>query len=148
MSLIDKLGRKTLLMIGAAGTAACLGGVAYLFNTNAHSPALLGLLVTYIAFFSVSQGAVIWVYIGEVFPNRVRAKGQSLGSFSHWFMNALISGIFPLMAASSLCSGDQNSAGAFRGGFGTLLGCYRVGKAHLHGLNLIRFGVDRHHVLP
>jgi MFS transporter, SP family, arabinose:H+ symporter len=45
--------------------------------------------------------AVIWVFISEVFPNRVRAKGQSLGSFSHWFMNALISGIFPLVAASS-----------------------------------------------
>ena len=55
----------------------------------------------YIAFFAFSQGAVIWVYISEVFPNTVRAKGQSLGSFSHWFMNALISGIFPLMAASS-----------------------------------------------
>ncbi|MBV9087970.1 MAG: MFS transporter, partial [Acidobacteriaceae bacterium] len=47
------------------------------------------------------QGAVIWVYLSEVFPNVVRAKGQSLGSFSHWFMNALISGIFPMMAASS-----------------------------------------------
>jgi hypothetical protein len=62
---------------------------------------LLWLLIGYIAFFAFSQGAVIWVYISEVFPNTVRAKGQSLGSFSHWFMNALISGIFPLMAASS-----------------------------------------------
>jgi sugar transport protein len=59
------------------------------------------LLIGYIAFFAFSQGAVIWVFISEVFPNRVRAKGQSLGSFSHWFMNALISGIFPLLAASS-----------------------------------------------
>jgi hypothetical protein len=59
------------------------------------------LLIGYIAFFAFSQGAVIWVYISEVFPTRVRAKGQSLGSFSHWFMNALISGIFPLMAVSS-----------------------------------------------
>ncbi|HXJ12521.1 MAG TPA: MFS transporter, partial [Candidatus Limnocylindrales bacterium] len=58
-------------------------------------------LIGYIAFFAFSQGAVIWVFISEVFPNRVRAKGQSLGSFSHWFMNALISGIFPLLAASS-----------------------------------------------
>ena len=62
---------------------------------------LLPLLVGYIAFFAFSQGAVIWVYISEVFPNRVRAHGQSLGSFSHWIMNALISGIFPTMAASS-----------------------------------------------
>jgi hypothetical protein len=62
---------------------------------------LVWLLVGYIASFAFSQGAVIWVYISEVFPNRVRAKGQSLGSFSHWFVNALISGIFPLMAARS-----------------------------------------------
>jgi hypothetical protein len=59
------------------------------------------LLVGYIAFFAFSQGAVIWVYLSEVFPNSVRAKGQSLGTFSHWFMNALISAIFPLMAATS-----------------------------------------------
>jgi len=62
---------------------------------------LVWLLVGFIAFFAFSQGAVIWVYIGEVFPNRVRAKGQSLGTFTHWFVNALISGIFPLMAAKS-----------------------------------------------
>ena len=49
----------------------------------------------------MGQGAVIWVYLGEVFPNAVRAKGQSLGSFSHWIMNFVISLVFPLMAASS-----------------------------------------------
>jgi hypothetical protein len=59
------------------------------------------LLIAYIAFFAFSQGAVIWVFISEVFSQSRRAKGQSLGSFSHWFMNALISGIFPLMVASS-----------------------------------------------
>jgi MFS transporter, SP family, arabinose:H+ symporter len=59
------------------------------------------LLVGYIAFFAFSQGAVIWVFISEVFPNRVRAKGQSLGSFSHWIMNAAISATFPLLAAKS-----------------------------------------------
>jgi SP family arabinose:H+ symporter-like MFS transporter len=57
--------------------------------------------VGYIASFAFSQGAVIWVYLSEVFPNNVRAKGQSLGSFTHWIMNALISGIFPLLAASA-----------------------------------------------
>jgi len=72
-----------------------------IFFTGHHENLLVWLLIGYIAFFAFSQGAVIWVYISEVFPNRVRAKGQSLGSFSHWFMNALISGIFPLMAASS-----------------------------------------------
>ena len=101
MSVIDKIGRKTLLLIGSVGTAACLAGVAIIFFTAAHQNLLLWLLIGYIAFFAFSQGAVIWVYLAEVFPNTVRAKGQSLGSFSHWFMNALISGVFPLMAASS-----------------------------------------------
>jgi sugar porter (SP) family MFS transporter len=101
MSVIDKLGRKTLLLVGSVGTAICLAGVSAVFFTHSHESLLVWLLVGYIAFFAFSQGAVIWVYLSEVFPNSVRAKGQSLGSFSHWFMNALISAIFPLMAASS-----------------------------------------------
>ncbi|HXW17495.1 MAG TPA: sugar porter family MFS transporter, partial [Candidatus Acidoferrales bacterium] len=101
MTVIDKLGRKTLLLIGSVGTAICLSGVAGIFFTGRHHYFLLWLLVAYIAFFAVSQGAVIWVYIGEVFPNRVRNKGQSVGSSSHWIMNAIISGTFPLLAKSS-----------------------------------------------
>lgn len=101
MSVIDKVGRKILLLVGAVGMAACLAGVAAIFFTGQHQSLLLGLLIGYIACFAFSQGAVIWVYLAEVFPNAVRAKGQSLGSFSHWFMNALISGTFPLLAASS-----------------------------------------------
>jgi len=101
MSVIDKVGRKKLLLIGSVGTALCLAGVAAIFLTGRHENLLVWMLVGYIAFFAFSQGAVIWVYISEVFPNRVRAKGQSLGSFSHWIMNALISWTFPLMAASS-----------------------------------------------
>lgn len=101
MSLIDRIGRKTLLLIGAVGTAVCLGGVAAIFLSGRHQDLLVWLLIGYIAFFAFSQGAVIWVYLSEVFPNRVRAKGQSLGSFSHWVMNALISFIFPTMAAAS-----------------------------------------------
>jgi MFS family permease len=101
MSIIDRVGRRTLLLIGSVGTALCLAGVAYIFTAHKHEELLVWLLVGYIAFFAFSQGAVIWVYISEVFPNRVRAKGQSLGSFSHWAMNAFISGIFPYMAASS-----------------------------------------------
>jgi hypothetical protein len=58
-------------------------------------------LVAFIAFFAFSQGTVIWVYISEIFPNRVRARGQSLGSATHWIMNAIISGAFPLVAARS-----------------------------------------------
>ena len=101
MALIDKLGRKTLLLIGAVGTAVCQGLVAVVFFTHRHLDALVWLLVVYIAFFAVSQGAVIWVYISEVFPSLVRSKGQSLGSSSHWIMNAIIAQIFPLLAARS-----------------------------------------------
>jgi sugar porter (SP) family MFS transporter len=101
MSVIDKVGRKKLLLVGSVGTALCLAGVAAIFLTGRRENLLVWMLIGYIAFFAFSQGAVIWVYISEVFPNRVRAKGQSLGSFSHWIMNALISWTFPLMAASS-----------------------------------------------
>jgi sugar porter (SP) family MFS transporter len=101
MSLIDKLGRKTLLLIGSVGMTFCLAGVAAVFFTHTHAETLVWLLVGYIGFFSVSQGAVIWVYIAEVFPNRVRSKGQSLGSSAHWVMNAIISLIFPVLAKYS-----------------------------------------------
>src|SRR3989475_5552945 len=101
MSVIDKLGRKPLLLIGSVGTAASLAGVAAIFFTGRHENLLVWMLIGFIASFGFSQGAVIWVYISEVFPNQVRAKGQSLGTLTHWLMNALISGIFPLMAASS-----------------------------------------------
>ncbi|HEY1807707.1 MAG TPA: sugar porter family MFS transporter [Acidobacteriaceae bacterium] len=101
MSVIDKLGRKSLLLIGSVGTALCLAGVAAIFTANSHQADLVWLLVGFIFFFSISQGAVIWVYISEVFPTRVRSKGQSLGSSSHWVMNAVISGLFPLVAKHS-----------------------------------------------
>jgi len=101
MSLIDKVGRKTLLMIGAMGMALSLAGVACIFATGTHKGWLLWLLMGFITSFAVSQGAVIWVYIAEVFPTRVRSKGQSLGSSSHWVMNALIAQTFPLIAARS-----------------------------------------------
>ena len=100
MSLIDKLGRKTLLLVGAAGTAGCLAAVSWLFSTNSHSGALVWLFITYIAFFALSQGAVIWVYIGEVFPNHLRSKGQGVGNASHWIMNTIIALEFPVLIAS------------------------------------------------
>jgi sugar porter (SP) family MFS transporter len=101
MSVIDRLGRKKLLLIGAAGTAVCLAGVSAIFFTKRHEDWLLGLLVCFIGFFAFSQGAVIWVYLSEVFPNLVRAKGQALGSFTHWIMNAAISLYFPVVAQQS-----------------------------------------------
>jgi MFS family permease len=101
MSVIDKLGRKRMLIIGAAGTSVCLAGVAEIFFTGLHHNLLVWLLIAFIGFFSFSQGAVIWVYLSEVFPTDVRAKGASLGSFTHWTMNALVSGIYPVVAAHS-----------------------------------------------
>jgi sugar porter (SP) family MFS transporter len=101
MSVIDKFGRKKLLLTGTVGLALCLGAIAAIFFTHKHMGWLLWLLMVYIAMFAISQGAVVWVYISEVFPNRVRAKGQSLGSASHWLTNAAISLVFPVMAKSS-----------------------------------------------
>lgn len=101
MALIDRIGRKMLLLIGSVGTAVCLACVAAIFQLKQHQHLLVWALVAYIAFFAVSQGAVIWVYISEVFPTRVRGKGQSLGAGTHWTMNAIISGIFPVVAARS-----------------------------------------------
>lgn len=101
LSLIDRIGRRRLLLMGSVGLAICLAGVSGIFLSHSHQNWLVVLLVLYIGFFALSQGAVIWVFIGEVFPNRVRAKGQSLGSATHWVMNALISLAFPLVAARS-----------------------------------------------
>ncbi len=101
MLVIDRLGRKTMLLIGSVGTAVCLATVAYQFATGKYERFLVLPLMAYIAFFGFSQGAVIWVYISEIFPTSVRAKGQSLGSFTHWFMTAVLSWIFPLLSAHS-----------------------------------------------
>ncbi len=104
MTVIDKLGRKTLLLVGSVGTALSLAGVAVIFHTQRDQSYLLWLLVSFIFFFAISQGAVIWVYISEVFPTKVRAKGQSLGSSSHWIMNALIALSFPYVAKHSFAA--------------------------------------------
>jgi len=101
MALIDRFGRKTLLLIGSVGTALCLAAVAAIFATQQHRELLVWALVAYIAFFAASQGAVVWVYLSEIFPTRVRGKGQSLGSGTHWVMNAILSLVFPIIAARS-----------------------------------------------
>jgi sugar porter (SP) family MFS transporter len=98
MVIIDRGGRKPLLMWGAVGTGVTLAGIAWVFNGTAHHGLLLWLLVGYIICHAFGQGAVIWVYISEVFPNNVRAKGQTLGSSTHWFMAMIISWTFPIFA--------------------------------------------------
>ncbi|MGC1783900.1 MAG: sugar porter family MFS transporter [Acidobacteriaceae bacterium] len=100
IAVIDKLGRKKLLLIGAVAMTICLLIVAVLFQTKGHQQYLLPLLILYIVAFAISQGAVVWVYLGEVFPTRVRAKGQSLGTSANWITNAIISGVFPILAVN------------------------------------------------
>lgn len=101
MLMIDRYGRRALLLTGSAGMAATLAGIAGIFYTHEHRELLIWLLITYCASFSFSVGTVLWVYISEVFPNGVRAKGQSLGSLTHWVTNAIISAAFPMFAARS-----------------------------------------------
>jgi MFS family permease len=101
MTIIDKFGRKTLLLIGSVGTMVFLGLTASAFagahNGNSN---LLFYLIGFIAFFAFSQGAVIWVFISEIFPNAVRSQGGSLGSTTHWVMAAIISWVFPIIFES------------------------------------------------
>ena len=102
MTMIDKFGRKTLLLIGAAGMIIFLGLTAYAFSPGGSMGSnVLIYLIGFIAFFAFSQGAVIWVFISEIFPNSVRSQGGSLGSFTHWIMAAIISWTFPIIVEGS-----------------------------------------------
>ena len=94
--LIDKLGRRTLLYIGSFGYIASLGLVAWAFFTN-HLSIVPVCIFAFIAAHAVGQGAVIWVFISEIFPNRHRAEGQTLGSSTHWVFAALLTTFFPRM---------------------------------------------------
>lgn len=103
ISVIDKVGRRTLMMIGSVGIAVALGLVSRAFFTGDFgSYAVMVYLIGFIAFFALSQGAVIWVFISEIFPNSVRSKGQTLGSFTHWVMAWAVSWAFPVMVKSEL----------------------------------------------
>jgi len=113
MACIDRFGRRVLLIIGGFGLTVCLGTVGYAFHLAEQisqgvleqsyqsivGPLVLGSLIGFIAFFAFSLGAVIWVFIAEIFPNRVRARGQALGSFTHWFWCTLINFTFPVIVA-------------------------------------------------
>ena len=101
MTLIDRIGRKTLLLIGSVGMVIALSGVAAVMFHRLPQRLLFPMLATYTFSFAFSQGAVIWVFISEVFPTAVRSKGQGLGTSAHWIMNAIISGLFPLVASRS-----------------------------------------------
>lgn len=97
--LIDRLGRRTLLYIGSFGYITSLGLVAWAFFTN-HFSIVPVCIFAFIAAHAIGQGAVIWVFISEIFPNRHRAEGQTLGSFTHWIFAALLTTFFPKMVAA------------------------------------------------
>jgi len=94
--LIDKLGRKTLLVLGSIGYILSLSLVAYAFKASASPEFLLTFLLLFIASHAIGQGAVIWVFISEIFPNKIRARGQSFGASTHWVFAALITLITPV----------------------------------------------------
>ncbi len=105
--VIDHYGRKKLMLLGSIGYIVSLAATAVTFYSNGTdftsvgSWVVLVSLMVFIAAHGLGQGAVIWVFISEIFPNRVRARGQSLGSFTHWFMAAIISWTFPAFAEAS-----------------------------------------------
>ena len=94
--LIDRIGRKTLLVIGSFGYIVSLAMVAWCFSTGAGAHVLLTFLLLFIAAHAIGQGAVIWVFISEIFPNKVRAMGQSFGASIHWIFAAIITFITPV----------------------------------------------------
>jgi MFS family permease len=97
MTVIDKFGRKKLLLIGSIGMTIFLGLTAYAFKQGSGGSMVLLYLIGFIAFFAFSQGAVIWVFISEIFPNSVRSQGGSLGGSTHWIMAYIISATFPII---------------------------------------------------
>jgi MFS transporter, SP family, arabinose:H+ symporter len=97
--LIDRLGRRTLLFIGSFGYIASLGMVAWAFFTE-HYAVVPVCIFAFIAAHAIGQGAVIWVFISEIFPNRHRAEGQALGCFTHWVFAALLTTFFPKMVTA------------------------------------------------
>jgi MFS transporter, SP family, arabinose:H+ symporter len=98
MAVIDKFGRKRLLLGGTVALCVLLTVIGFIFYTETKQFLLIWLLGAFIGAFAISQGAVVWVFISEVFPTLVRSKGQSLATTVLWVTNALISGVFPVLA--------------------------------------------------
>ncbi len=105
LTVIDKLGRRTLMLVGSIGYLVSLGFLTFVmfrfeghFTSGSSVLVLIGILV-FIAAHAFGQGSVIWVFISEIFPNKVRGAGQSVGSTTHWTFAAITSGVFPSMIA-------------------------------------------------
>ena len=106
LTVIDKIGRRKLMLIGSIGYLVSLGSLAVVFFlyegrfSGFTSYLVLGGVIVFIAAHAFGQGSVIWVFISEIFPNRIRGRGQSLGSLTHWVFAAVVSGIFPVIAGA------------------------------------------------
>lgn len=101
MKIIDKTGRKKLLLVGSVGMAVCLLFSALLFAAGLEgSYIMLMILLVFVGFFAVSQGTVLWVLLSEMFPNSIRVRGAAIGSSAYWFFNMLISFLFPILIAN------------------------------------------------
>jgi sugar porter (SP) family MFS transporter len=106
MTIIDKFGRKKLLIVGSLGMIVFLSLTAWAFSGDlSGNNHLLFYLIGFIAFFAFSQGAVIWVFISEIFPNAVRSQGGSLGSSTHWIMAWIITTVFPWIVEGKAMGG-------------------------------------------
>jgi sugar porter (SP) family MFS transporter len=101
LTVIDRFGRRKLMLVGSIGYILSQSAAAYSFYTGTGGRLLLASLIVFIASHAFGQGAVIWVFLSEIFPNRVRARGQALGSLTHWVMAAMISWTFPIIAVAS-----------------------------------------------
>ncbi len=112
IGLVDRIGRKPLLLIGSAGMTATLAAVAYSFSTaitaadgSVALPEPFGLVALisanlYVIFFNLSWGPVMWVMLGEMFPNQIRGSGLAVAGFAQWIANAVVSVSFPSLAVS------------------------------------------------
>ncbi len=101
LAVIDRFGRRKLMIVGSVGYILSLTAIAWAFYTGAGGLLLLISLLVFVASHSIGQGCVIWVFIGEVFPNQVRARGQGLATFTHWVLASAISWTFPIIAAKA-----------------------------------------------
>ena len=101
MCLVDKSGRKPLLLLGSAGMAVCLLSLGYMIPHHFDPEVYLSILVAYNTFFAFSQGTVVWVYLSELFPPGIRGAGQGYGSSVHWIANAILVSVFPVLQRAS-----------------------------------------------
>ena len=97
MMLIDTIGRKRMLLIGSAGMSIFLAAISVIYFRNLSGYLPLLFMISFVGCFAFSQGAVIWVLLAEMFPNNIRARGSSFGSFAHWLFYALLLFLFPVV---------------------------------------------------